>query len=41
MDLGRVCYGILDLCFEGDLSFLSVSVASKFRPRTESAHQFL
>ena len=24
MDLGRVCYGILDLCFEG-VSFLSVS----------------
>jgi hypothetical protein len=38
MDLGRVCYGILDLCFEGGLSFLSASIASKFRPRTENAH---
>ena len=38
--LGQGCYGILDLCFDGGLSFLSVSIASKFRPRTESAHQF-
>ena len=36
IDVGRVCYGILDLCFEGGLSFLSVSIPSKFRPRTES-----